>query len=40
MKKEELYERATEIGVPGRSRMNREELIDALSKATRRKKAA
>ncbi|MER5179554.1 Ku protein [Streptomyces sp. NPDC002896] len=40
MKKEELYERATEIGVPGRSRMTREELIDALSKATRRKKAA
>ncbi|MBA2948208.1 non-homologous end joining protein Ku [Streptomyces himalayensis] len=40
LKKEELYERATEIGVPGRSRMNREELIDALSKATRRKKAA
>jgi DNA end-binding protein Ku len=40
MKKEELYERATEIGVPGRSRMNREELIDALGKATRRKKAA
>jgi DNA end-binding protein Ku len=40
LKKEELYERATEIGVPGRSRMNREELIDALSKAPRRKKAA
>jgi DNA end-binding protein Ku len=31
LSREELYERAQEEGVPGRSKMSREELIEALS---------
>ncbi|MFE6286657.1 Ku protein [Streptomyces sp. NPDC057877] len=34
LSKAELYERATERDVPGRSRMNREQLIDALAGTT------
>jgi DNA end-binding protein Ku len=33
MSKKDLYERATKLGVPGRSRMSREALIAALRKA-------
>ncbi|GAA1771317.1 MULTISPECIES: ChaB family protein [Streptomonospora] len=33
--KEHLYERAQEAGVPGRSKMNKRELVDALQKASR-----
>lgn len=33
LSKSELYERATELGIHGRSGMNREELRDALQKA-------
>ncbi|MFF3256233.1 hypothetical protein ACFYWP_35740 [Actinacidiphila glaucinigra] len=32
--KGELYDRATAQKVPGRSKMNREQLIDALAKAS------
>ncbi|MFF5573889.1 hypothetical protein ACFZDB_16700 [Streptomyces luteogriseus] len=35
-----LYQRATEHDVPGRSKMSREELVDALARAGRRKKSA
>ncbi|MFF0791305.1 hypothetical protein [Streptomyces spiralis] len=36
-----MYERATDQSVPGRSKMSREELIDALARAGgRRKKTA
>ncbi|NJN27032.1 MAG: Rho termination factor [Cyclobacteriaceae bacterium] len=28
--REELYEKATKVGIDGRSKMNKEELIDAL----------
>ncbi|WP_328868900.1 Ku protein [Streptomyces sp. NBC_00287] len=38
LSKAELYERATEQGVSGRSKMSREELIEALAKAGRRGK--
>jgi DNA end-binding protein Ku len=31
LSREELYERAQEADVPGRSKMSREELVDALS---------
>ncbi|WP_279571503.1 hypothetical protein [Streptomyces sp. 8K308] len=31
MSKSELYQRATEASIPGRSSMNREELIRALA---------
>ncbi|MEU0220192.1 Ku protein [Streptomyces sp. NPDC006265] len=41
LSKAELYQRATEDDVPGRSKMNREELVDALAHAGhRRKKSA
>ncbi|POX57341.1 Ku protein [Streptomyces sp. Ru71] len=41
LSKAELYERASDQGVPGRSRMSREELIDALAGGGRgRKKSA
>lgn len=33
--KAELYERATEQGIPGRSKMSREELLEALTEAAR-----
>lgn len=38
LSKAELYRRATDQDLPGRSRMNREELIDALAGAGRRRK--
>lgn len=38
LSKAELYQRATEQDVPGRSKMNREELIDALARSGRRRK--
>ncbi|MFG2811232.1 non-homologous end joining protein Ku [Streptomyces massasporeus] len=41
LSKAELYQRATEHEVPGRSKMSREELVDALTRAGRgRKKSA
>ncbi|MEW2512914.1 Ku protein [Streptomyces sp. NPDC046870] len=40
LSKAELYRRATEQDVPGRSRMSREELVDALASRGRRKKTA
>ncbi|MEU5178974.1 Ku protein [Streptomyces longwoodensis] len=41
LSKAELYERATEQNVPGRSKMSRDELVDALARGgTRRKKSA
>ncbi|MGA5205548.1 hypothetical protein [Streptomyces variegatus] len=41
LSKAELYQRATEHDVPGRSKMSREELVDALARAGhRRKKSA
>ncbi|WP_328862344.1 non-homologous end joining protein Ku [Streptomyces sp. NBC_00306] len=36
--KRELYQRATERGISGRSNMSREELVDALAQAGRRRK--
>ncbi|MDT0302538.1 ChaB family protein [Streptomonospora wellingtoniae] len=33
--KEHLYERAQEVGVRGRSKMSKRELVDALQKASR-----
>ncbi|WP_306856108.1 MULTISPECIES: hypothetical protein [unclassified Streptomyces] len=36
--KAELYRRASDQGVPGRSRMSREELVDALARTGRRRK--
>ncbi|MFF9158253.1 Ku protein [Streptomyces sp. NPDC014846] len=38
LSKAELYQRATDLGVPGRSKMSREDLIDALARAGRRRK--
>ncbi|MFJ4536720.1 Ku protein [Streptomyces tibetensis] len=38
LSKAELYERATEQDLPGRSKMSRQDLIDALSRTGRRKK--
>ncbi len=35
--KEHLYERARELGVQGRSKMNKKELVDALGKQSRSK---
>ncbi|MFF0291340.1 hypothetical protein [Streptomyces sp. NPDC005262] len=37
MSKTELYQRATEQDIAGRSKMNREELIDALAPAGHRR---
>ncbi|MGW0826117.1 Ku protein [Streptomyces sp. NPDC002845] len=36
--KTELYQQATEHGIEGRSRMSREELVDALARVGRRRK--
>ncbi|MEU1010767.1 Ku protein [Streptomyces sp. NPDC005890] len=38
LSKAELYQRATDQGLPGRSKMSREELIDALARSGRRRK--
>jgi hypothetical protein len=38
LNKAQLYERATEHNITGRSKMSREELIDALARAGRRRK--
>lgn len=38
LSKGELYQRATEQEVPGRSKMSREELVDALARGGRRRK--
>ncbi|MER6275553.1 Rho termination factor N-terminal domain-containing protein [Streptomyces sp900105245] len=38
LSKADLYQRATELEVPGRSKMSREDLIDALAGAGRRLK--
>ncbi|MER7664047.1 Ku protein [Streptomyces sp. NPDC096193] len=40
LSKGELYQRATEWGIAGRSKMTREQLVDALAQAGRRKGAA
>ena len=40
LSKNELYERAAEADVPGRSRMTKVELIDALRKRRRKKRQA
>jgi DNA end-binding protein Ku len=40
LSKAELYQRVTEQKVPGRSKMSREELIDALARSGRRRKKA
>ena len=40
LSKAELYERATAQEIPGRSRMSRQELIDALAGGGRRRKKA
>jgi hypothetical protein len=37
--KAHLYDRAKQLGIPGRSRMSKEELVDALEKASRRETA-
>ena len=37
--KEELYDDAREAGIPGRSRMSKEELVDALERHSRRETA-
>lgn len=37
--KRHLYDLARELGVPGRSRMSKEELVEAIMKANRRKTA-
>ncbi|MEU7241160.1 hypothetical protein [Streptomyces sparsogenes] len=34
----ELYQRASDQGVPGRSKMSHDELVDALARAGRRRK--
>ncbi|MET8538708.1 Ku protein [Streptomyces sp. NPDC005065] len=38
LSKAELYQRATEQGIEGRSKMSREQLVNALSRAGRRRK--
>ncbi|WP_410610909.1 ChaB family protein [Amycolatopsis sp. lyj-109] len=35
--KQHLYERAKQLGIPGRSRMSKEELVTALEKENRRR---
>ncbi|MER5835117.1 Rho termination factor N-terminal domain-containing protein [Streptomyces sp. NPDC002130] len=40
LSKAELYERATEQDLPGRSKMSRQELINALSRTGGRRKMA
>ncbi|MFE0181151.1 non-homologous end joining protein Ku [Streptomyces olivaceus] len=40
LSKSELYQRATEREIPGRSKMSREQLVDALSGGTRKKTTA
>ncbi|MGI5413906.1 Ku protein [Streptomyces chartreusis] len=40
LSKAELYERATEQNIAGRSKMSREDLVDALIRTGRRKKSA
>jgi hypothetical protein len=37
--KQHLYERAKQLGVPGRSRMSKEELVTALEQESRRRTA-
>jgi hypothetical protein len=37
--RQHLYERAKQLGVPGRSRMSKEELVTALEKESRRRSA-
>ncbi|MET7636007.1 hypothetical protein [Streptomyces sp. NPDC005078] len=37
MNKTDLYQRATEQGIAGRSPMSRDELVDALARAGRRR---
>ncbi|MGC7100783.1 ChaB family protein [Amycolatopsis lurida] len=37
--KTHLYERARQLGIPGRSRMSKEELVQALEKSSRRESA-
>jgi hypothetical protein len=37
--KQHLYRRARELGIPGRSRMSKRELVEALEKASRRESA-
>ncbi|WP_405535391.1 hypothetical protein OG426_56055 (plasmid) [Streptomyces canus] len=39
LNKAQLYQRATEYDIAGRSKMSREELIDALARAGRRRRA-
>jgi DNA end-binding protein Ku len=34
LSRDELYERAQRLGIPGRSAMNKDELIAALKKAS------
>lgn len=38
LSKAELYQRTTEQSIAGRSKMSREELVDALARAGRRRK--
>lgn len=38
LSKMELYQRATEQGIEGRSKMSREQLVDALTRSGRRRK--
>jgi DNA end-binding protein Ku len=38
LSKAELYQQATEQDITGRSKMSREELIDALNRAGRRRR--
>ncbi|MGO9343066.1 MAG: Ku protein, partial [Acidimicrobiales bacterium] len=40
LSKSELYDKATELGVPGRSKMTRKELEEAVSGTSRRRRAS